>query len=209
MLYLYIGSSAHTGTFPTWVTGLTELERLWIYNTDITGTIPSDLGDLSQLVGLGLYGNQLTGPIPAELGQLTGLHVLYLHGNQLSGSVPEDLGDLFRLTRFYISENKLTGDLPKELGNLTYLVDVRLAGNSFASTTCIPGALQNVADNDYSDAGLAFCVAPSKPARVATNAVDGSITLSWTDPSDQIGRPAIDRHDRCHPSVFPPARWCG
>ena len=60
----------------------------------MTGTIPTQLGNLTQLQTLTLSPGQLTGSIPTQLGNLTQLTNLYLANNQLSGSIPAELGNL-------------------------------------------------------------------------------------------------------------------
>ena len=57
-------------------------------DNELSGSIPSELGNLANLEGLGLHDNELSGPIPSELGDLDNLYWLWLDGNQLSGSIP-------------------------------------------------------------------------------------------------------------------------
>ncbi|MCY4600682.1 MAG: hypothetical protein OXF27_12290 [Acidobacteria bacterium] len=91
------------GRIPAELGDLTNLESLWLYQTNRTGRIPSELGKLTNLRTLSLYGNGLTGAIPAALGGLTSLRHLYLHSNWgLSGPLPQDwqLPDLEALDLF-------------------------------------------------------------------------------------------------------------
>ena len=60
----------------------------------LSGSIPSELGNLDNLDTLSLYDNQLSESIPSELGNLDNLEYLYLGGNQLSGCVPTKLLDV-------------------------------------------------------------------------------------------------------------------
>ncbi len=61
----------------------------------LSGTIPSALSGLSQLERLDLGVNNLTGGIPGELGALENLNELRLHDNSnLAGSLPGSLVDL-------------------------------------------------------------------------------------------------------------------
>ena len=63
-----------------------SVTRLYLIINQLTGSIPSEVGSLSNLQFLGLNYNQLTGPIPSELGNLTNLHDgngLLLHNNHL------------------------------------------------------------------------------------------------------------------------------
>ena len=67
---------------------------LWLDGNQLSGSTPSKLGNLSNLEALGLGDNQLSGSIPSELGNLDNLEHLYLGGNQLSGCVPTKLRDV-------------------------------------------------------------------------------------------------------------------
>ena len=91
---------------PQRVTGL-DLE-----DSQLTGTIPSELGSLSQLQTLSLSQNQLTEEIPLELGRLTHLQSLSLWSNQLAGVIPPELSNLSNLTLLKLSQNQLTGCIP-------------------------------------------------------------------------------------------------
>ena len=83
-----------SGTIPTQLGNLANLEELLLTRNQLTGTIPAELGSLANLEWLRLNNNQLTGEIPAELGRLTNLTVLHLSGNQLTGCVPASLQDV-------------------------------------------------------------------------------------------------------------------
>jgi hypothetical protein len=63
-------------------------------NNDLTGTIPSELGQLTQLETLFLQENTLTGTIPSWLGQLSLLKQLQLNSNNLVGSMPSEICEL-------------------------------------------------------------------------------------------------------------------
>jgi Leucine-rich repeat (LRR) protein len=60
----------------------------------LSGSIPSELGNLADLQSLSFQSNQLSGGIPSQLGNLANLQYLHLGGNQLSGSIPSQLGNL-------------------------------------------------------------------------------------------------------------------
>ena len=59
--------------------------RLMEANNQLTGTIPSELGSLANLEYLNLESNQLSGTIPTWLGSLTKLRGLNLEDNQFTG----------------------------------------------------------------------------------------------------------------------------
>ena len=83
-----------SGTIPTQLGNLANLEELLLTRNQLSGEIPPELGSLANLEWLRLNNNQLTGEIPAELGRLTNLTVLHLSGNQLTGCVPASLQDV-------------------------------------------------------------------------------------------------------------------
>ena len=126
---LNLGSNELTGSIPTELDQLTQLQMLNLHRNQLTGPIPTELGQLTQLQVLNLYTNQLTGPIPTELGQLTQLQVLNLFTNQLTGPIPTELGQLTQLRSLSLFTNQLTGPIPVELGQLTQLQHLSLTEN--------------------------------------------------------------------------------
>ena len=75
-----------------------RVEVLDITHTALTGTIPSELGSLTNLEALYLRGNQLSGDIPVELADLANLWSLELNSNRLTGEIPVELGNLTNLS---------------------------------------------------------------------------------------------------------------
>ena len=168
-----------SGTIPTQLGNLANLEELLLTRNQLTGTIPAELGNLASLQGLYLGGNQLRGEIPPELGNLANLEVLDLDSNQLSGEIPPVLGNLANLVELHLEDNQLTGEIPSELGSLANLRSLFLGGNQLTGTIpaelgrltnltvlhlsgnqltgCVPASLQDVADNDFAQLGLPFC----------------------------------------------------
>ena len=67
-----------------------------LFNNQLSGSIPSELGDLSNLEWLRLFNNKLTGSIPPELGKLTKLRSLFLTGNNFNedSCIPAALRDV-------------------------------------------------------------------------------------------------------------------
>ena len=83
-------SNKLSGTIPSELGQLSNLEYVFLGNNQLSGTIPSELGQLSNLAGLSLGNNHLTGSIPSELGQLSKLEILYLYSNHLTGTIPKE-----------------------------------------------------------------------------------------------------------------------
>ncbi len=133
-----------TGSIPTELENLSNLIRLLLHSNQLTGSIPTGLGNLSNLEDLWLYSNQLTGSIPTELGNLSNLEDLWLYSNQLTGSIPTELGNLSNLIRLLLHSNQLTGSIPTELGNLSNLIRLLLHSNQL--TGSIPTELGNLSN---------------------------------------------------------------
>ena len=91
---LYLSNSGLTGSIPTDIGDLTNLERLYLHENQLTGEIPSEIGDLINLSNLNLSYNSLTGSIPPEVGNLTNIYQLNLSDNQLSGLIPNEICSL-------------------------------------------------------------------------------------------------------------------
>ena len=131
-----------SGTIPTQLGNLANLEELLLTRNQLTGTIPAELASLTGLDILALGGNQLTGTIPTWLGNLANLEELYLWENELTGTIPSELDSLSNLELLSLSSNQLTGEIPPELGSLSNLVELSLWENELTGT--IPSELGNL-----------------------------------------------------------------
>jgi len=185
---LQLSENGLTGTIPTELANLSQLEFLQLRNNQLSGSIPPQIGDLSnlrqltlqsnnlsgeisvelttlsQLEILRLTNNELDGPIPAEIGNLTNLQKLELSGNALSGSIPPQIGDLVNLTHLSLDSNILTGAIPAELANLSQLEFLYLQENDLSGS--IPpqiGQLVNLQQLTLQSNGLSGAI----PAELA------------------------------------------
>ncbi len=142
--FLILYSNQLTGSIPTELGNLSNLKFLWLDSNQLTGSIPTELGNLSNLNRLRLDSNQLTGSIPTKLGNLSNLEFLILYSNQLTGSIPTELGNLSNLKFLWLDSNQLTGSIPTELGNLSNLESLWLNSNQL--TGSIPTELGNLSN---------------------------------------------------------------
>ncbi len=167
---LWLDRNDLSGSIPSELGNMSSLRTLNLRGNMLSGNIPPELGDLSRLQVLRLQDNRrvddggtvvsggLTGAIPSELGDLGELLTLAASNNSLTGAIPPELGNLGKLRVLWLHNNGLTGAIPSALGNLgDTLTHIKLAGNSFATSACVPRALANVGSNDYSAAGLSIC----------------------------------------------------
>ncbi|XP_044496137.1 putative leucine-rich repeat receptor-like serine/threonine-protein kinase At2g24130 isoform X2 [Mangifera indica] len=108
----------------------------------LVGPLSPFLSNLTGLRKLLLFDNYFFGIIPSEFSNLRNLHYLLLDGNNLQGSIPESFALFSKLTLIMISDNKLTGALPPSFfANCTTLKNVDLSHNSFRGQ--IPGEIGN------------------------------------------------------------------
>lgn len=71
-----------TGSIPSRLAELENLQMLVLHNNSLTGSIPSTFGGLLKLEGLSLNDNRLTGSVPQSIRALTALKELSLTGNE-------------------------------------------------------------------------------------------------------------------------------
>ena len=62
-----------------------------------TGTVPSEMGNLVNMEWLDFYLNAMEGPIPTELGRLSRVADINGYGMLLNGTIPSELGLLASL----------------------------------------------------------------------------------------------------------------
>ncbi|XP_050363199.1 LRR receptor-like serine/threonine-protein kinase HSL2 [Argentina anserina] len=130
---LKLSGNLLTGPFPKFLTNLSELIRLDVaYNPAMKlSVLPPEIGNLTNLQWLFLTQTNLTGPIPDSIGNLVSLRNLDLSMNSLSGKIPESIGRLRSAVQIELYSNQLYGELPDSLANLTSLQNLDLSQNGF------------------------------------------------------------------------------
>jgi len=134
-----------TGTIPSEIGNLTNLQTLNFWFNQLTGPIPHEIGNLSDLRTLELMNNQLSGSIPSEIGNMINLQTLWLHSNHLTGSIPSSIGNLANLESLSLYENQLSGSIPAEIGNITNLYDLNIGSNQLSGF--IPPEIGNLTNS--------------------------------------------------------------
>ena len=104
-----------------------------------TGTIPTEIGYLRDLELLSIENANFTTTIPNELYQLTKLEQLQISHSHISGTISPLIGGLTNLKQLDLSGNAFTGSttsasltpLPTEICLLTNLESFRIDGQPF------------------------------------------------------------------------------
>ncbi|XP_038895998.1 probable LRR receptor-like serine/threonine-protein kinase At3g47570 [Benincasa hispida] len=126
---------------------LRSLTVLIMNNNQITGTIPTSIGKLKQLQGFHISNNSLEGNIPTELCQLENLDELYLGNNKLSGVIPAYSDNLSALRTLSLGSNNFNSIMPSSLWGLSYILHLNLSSNSLTGSLLVEiGNLEVVLD---------------------------------------------------------------
>jgi LRR receptor-like serine/threonine-protein kinase FLS2 len=133
-------------------------------SNDITGSIPSTVGRLQNLQRFYVMNNSLHGSIPNEFCYLRSTGVIALSKNGISGSIapclrgsfhskrpvsghPITIGVLQNLLNLSLSHNKLEGQIPVVFGELKGLEYLDLPYNN--SSAMIPTSLKGLLHLEY------------------------------------------------------------
>ena len=192
---LELGDNGLTGSIPSALGSLANLEWLDLSSNELSGPIPSALGSLTNLFFLNLSRNELGGPVPAWLGDMPALLALYLIGNELTGGIPDELGNLnlwglgfswndmrvgpipawlrnhTNLRWLYLSGSDVTGGIPAWLGSLVNLESLFLSANDLAGP--IPSALGGLANLENLDWSYNWGVSGSLPSGLGRARLQG------------------------------------
>jgi hypothetical protein len=101
LIQLGLGFCELSGTIPSSLSALTNLQQLYLNSNQLNDTIPSFLSALTHLQLLDLGNNQLNDTIPSFLSALTHLQYLWLYNNHLNGTLPASLDNLSNLEIWY------------------------------------------------------------------------------------------------------------
>ncbi|KAL6618908.1 hypothetical protein ACP70R_034047 [Stipagrostis hirtigluma subsp. patula] len=130
---VWLAKCSLTGEFPSYVTGMPDMEWLDLSGNAFTESIPPAIWNLQKLQNLYLFANNLTGDIVINgpIGA-AGLIEVDLSMNQLTGTIPEGLGSLMKLRYLNLFQNKLTGGIPASIAELPSLVFLWLWDNKLS-----------------------------------------------------------------------------
>ncbi|XP_028103651.1 LRR receptor-like serine/threonine-protein kinase EFR [Camellia sinensis] len=131
LTWLDFGGNMISGSIPTEIAKLINLDTLIMTNNFLTDHIPYSIGKLSNLIYLDLSKNQFSGNLLPHVGNLTTILDLYLFNNILERTIPSSLGNCVKLISMDISQNKFIGIIPNQLLSLPSIsVLVNLSYNS-------------------------------------------------------------------------------
>ncbi|CAI0438489.1 unnamed protein product [Linum tenue] len=180
--HLHVEKNYLSGTIPNRLfSSATTLVSLLLDGNSLTGSIPSSLGLVQNLEVIRLDRNRLTGTVPSSLNNLTNLDELNLSNNILSGpfpnltgtnhlgfldlsnnsfdvsSFPSWLSTLKLLSTISLENIQLRGQVPAEMFSLTKIQIVKLMRNQLNGTLDIGPThsnrlqLVNLQNNSISD----------------------------------------------------------
>ncbi|KAI7750875.1 hypothetical protein M8C21_000170, partial [Ambrosia artemisiifolia] len=92
---------------------------------NFSGTVPSDLGRLINLQALILSSNRLTGMLPSSLSELSNLKDFRISDNDLSGPIPNFIEKWRQLNKLELIGTGLSGPIPSSISILN-LTDLRI-----------------------------------------------------------------------------------
>ncbi|KAF6168540.1 hypothetical protein GIB67_005152 [Kingdonia uniflora] len=128
---IQIGNQGLTGTLPSGLNGLSELERLELQGNSITGPLPT-LNGMSSLQALLLSGNNFS-EIPVDLfAGLSSLQVVELDKISFAPwEIPESLRNATTLQNFSANSANIKGNIPDIFGGDSFpsLIELHLAFN--------------------------------------------------------------------------------
>lgn len=157
------------GTEGNWI-GITvsgdTVTEIALGNNNLTGSLPTELGNLSNLEWLNFNDNRIGGTIPVSLGNLSKLELFSLTSNLIEGTIPASLANLSKLTSLLVGINYLTGLIPYEIGNLTGLRELGLGNNNLSGE--IPSSFTNLGKTPSFDLNIGFnCLKATDPDVIA------------------------------------------
>ncbi|KAK2633954.1 hypothetical protein Ddye_028746 [Dipteronia dyeriana] len=147
-----------SGSIPSKLGNLRNLQILRLTSNRLTGSIPSELGNCTKIIKLDLGKNNLSGRIPPEITSLPKLQSLFLQENKLSGAIPDSFLSIQSLFELQLGSNMLDGTVPCSLSNLHHFSSVLNISHNRISGK-IPGCLGNldklqildISSNNFSD----------------------------------------------------------
>ncbi|KAM3394589.1 hypothetical protein P3S68_003591 [Capsicum galapagoense] len=138
---LLLRNSSFTGSLPSSIFNITNLEGLDLTFNSLEDQIPKEIGSFINLRYLSLAGNNLICSIPKSISNASRLEILYLSYNFLQGNILEWIGNLHNLNTLAIESNKLTGPIPLSVFNISRIELIGFTNNYLSGN--LPNGLCN------------------------------------------------------------------
>ncbi|GLJ13488.1 hypothetical protein SUGI_0213620, partial [Cryptomeria japonica] len=133
-LYLF-DSDVTNQPSPIWISKLTSLVSLNLYNYSLHGSIPSTVLSLSHLRNLDLSNNpNLKVNLSCIVQHAFQLNHLSITRSNVGGVIPNSIGNMSSLTHLSLWSNKIEGNLPPTIGNMSSLNYLYLWDNKIEGT---------------------------------------------------------------------------
>ncbi|KAK6802783.1 hypothetical protein RDI58_000566 [Solanum bulbocastanum] len=140
--FLFLSSNHLNKTIPSWIFSLPSLYDLDLSNNHFSGNIQEFKSRTLHRVSL--KQNQLQGPIPKSLLNQHDLYYLLLSHNKLSGLIDSTVCNLTSLQVLDLGSNNLEGTIPLCLGEMSILRVLDLSNNSLGGTINTTFSIGNV-----------------------------------------------------------------
>ncbi|CAN6272961.1 unnamed protein product, partial [Urochloa humidicola] len=141
---LDLSYNSFSGTLPSEVGNLVNLNQLILSGNQLAGQIPDTIGNCLVLDSLMLDDNMFEGSIPQSLQNVKGLQLLNLTANRLSGAIPDALSKIGALQDLYLAHNNLSGLIPPSLQKLTSLLTFDASFNDLQGEVPNGGVFANL-----------------------------------------------------------------
>jgi len=176
--YININNCLFTGSIPSSIKNISNLQFFYAQGNKISGNIPNELA-ISTLQFIDLSGNNLEGPIPSSIGNIINLQHINLSNNNFQGSIPSSFHSLKNIQVFRVSGNsKLCGEIP--------IFSNTLKDCNFGSTSlCIKDSRTHCTD------GIKTCdtVNCNNEINITDNKISSNSTNSDSNNSEEIVTP--------------------
>ncbi len=135
LLFMYLYGTQHSGTIPSSWSTMTQLNAMVLGGTFITGTLPSTIfQNLTNLRYFVVGTGTMTGTIPSTVGSLIHCKVFSINSNHFTSTVPSSVSSLQYLEYFYIYQNSLNGTIPIAVSQMKSLKYLSLGENRFTGS---------------------------------------------------------------------------
>ncbi|KAL4555295.1 hypothetical protein LXL04_037911 [Taraxacum kok-saghyz] len=109
------GVEFETRRLPSWLSMMTKLSELYVYDMNLNGKVPAFLANLTKLSVVTMGRNSLSGQIPSSLFNLTQLRMLNFERNQLQGPISNSFSKFRSLQDLRLNYNNFSGKVDLDI----------------------------------------------------------------------------------------------